>query len=255
MKRFVSIVAILACGMSLAARCGAQTTARPPLTPAQRAASDPRVYQAQQETEKKNYTHAVELLTGFLKDYPDDPTAHFQLGYVYGLTKHSDESVVEYRRAAELKPDFAEAHLNLGLTLLDTKDYSGAAVALQRATELLPGQAKVRYLAGTALEHTDKIPAAIEQYEAAATLDQGNFDAFFHWGLTLLRANRPEEAEKRLRQAIVLRGDSEAAHSALIDALLREKKTDDAITELARIHKAKPKRRAGDTKARDSPLQ
>jgi tetratricopeptide (TPR) repeat protein len=232
MKRFISIAVILACCAILASRCGAQTTARPPLTPAQRAASDPRVYQAQQETEKKNYARAVELLAGFLKDYPDDPTAHFQLGYVYGLTKRSDESASEYRRAAELKPDFAEAHLNLGLTLLDMKDYRGAAVALQRATELLPGQAKVRYLAGVALEQSDRIPAAIEQFEASATLDQNNFDAVFHWGLTLLRANRPEEAEKRLRQAIVLRSDSEPAHNALIDALLREKKTDEAIVEL-----------------------
>jgi tetratricopeptide (TPR) repeat protein len=232
MNRFVSSAAILTCCAILALQCSAQTTARPPLTPAQRAASDPRVYQAQQEIEKKNYTRAVELLTGFLKDYPDDPTAHFQLGYVYEITKRIDESISEYRRAAELKPDLAEAHLNLGLTLLDTKDYAGAAVALQRATELLPGQAKVRYLAGVALEHIDKIPAAIEQYEAAATLDQNNFDAFFHWGLTLLHANRPEEAEKRLRRAIVLRGDSETAHNALIDALMLENKTDEATAEL-----------------------
>lgn len=246
MRRSVFIAAILACGVLLASRCGAQTTARPPLTPAQRAASDPRVYQAQQEVEKKNYAHAVELLTGFLKDYSDDPTAHFQLGYVYGILKRNDDSVTEYRRAAELKPDFAEAQLNLGLTLLDMKDYSGAAVALQRATELLPGQAKVRYLAGVALEHVDNFPAAVQQFEAAATLDQNNFDAFFHWGLTLLRANRPEEAEKRLRQAIVLRGDSEPAHSALIDALMREKKTDEAIAEL----RSSLSRNSGDPQAR-----
>ncbi len=232
MRRPVFSAAMLACGVILAARCGAQTSARPPLTPAQRAASDPRVYQSQQEVEKKNYAHAVELLTEFLKDFPDDPTAHFQLGYVYGILKRNGDSVAEYRRAAELKPDFAEAHLNLGITLLDTKDYAGAAVALQRATDLLPGQAKVRYLAGVALEHIDNVPSAIQQFEAAATLDQNNFDAFLHWGLTLLRANRPEEAEKRLRQAIVLRGDSEAAHSALVDALMREKKTDEAIAEL-----------------------
>jgi tetratricopeptide (TPR) repeat protein len=246
MKRFIPIAAMLACCAIPALRCGAQTTARPPLTAAQRAASDPRVYQAQQETEKKNYARAAELLTGFLKDFPDDATAHFQLGYVYGLTKHREDSVAEYRRAAELKPDFAEAHLNLGLTLLDMKDYTGAAVALQRAAELLPGQAKVHYLAGVALERSDKIPAGIEQYEAAATLDQNYFDAFFRWGLTLLRANRPEEAEKRLRQAIVLRTDSEPAHSALIDALLREKKTDEAIVEL----RANLERNSGDAQAR-----
>jgi len=235
MRRTVSIAAMLACCAILAAlagRCGAQTMARLPLSPAQRAASDPRVYQAQQEVEKKNYARAVELLTGFLKDYPNDATAHFQLGYVYGLLKRSGDSISEYRRAAELKPDFAEAHLNLGLTLLDAKDFAGAAVTLQHAAELMQGQARPRYLAALALERSGNIPGALAQYELAAALDTKNFDTFFHWGVTLLRAGRPEEGEQRLRQAIALRADNEAAHNALIDALMRQKKTDAAVTEL-----------------------
>jgi tetratricopeptide (TPR) repeat protein len=247
MKRFVFIAAILACyGMSSARCCDAQTTARPPLTPAQRPASDPRVYQAQQEVEKKNYAHAVELLTGFLKDFPNDPTAHFQLGYVYGLLQRGDDSISEYRRAAELKPDFAEAHLNLGLALIDGKDFAGAAVALQRAAELMPGQATPRYLAGLAYERSGNISAAIAQYELAAPLDANNFDIFFHWGITLLRADRAEDAEKQLRAAIALRSDNEAAHSALVDALLRQKKTDAAIVEL----RASLERNGGDAQAR-----
>jgi Flp pilus assembly protein TadD len=247
MKRFVLIAAILASGTTVSTRCcDAQTTARPPRTPAQRAASDPRVYQAQQEIEKKNYAHAVELLNGFLKDYPNDPTAHFQLGYVYGLLQRGDDSVSEYRRAAELKPDFAEANLNLGLALLDAKDFAGAAVALQRAAELMPGQARPRYLAGLAFERSGNIPAAIAQYELAAPLDANNFDIYFHLGITLLRADRAEDAEKQLRAAIALRSDNEPAHGALIDALLRQKKTDAAIVEL----RASLQRNGGDAHAR-----
>src|ERR1019366_1151976 len=119
MKRTVSIAAIFICSAILATRCVAQTSARPPLSPAQRAASDPRVYQAQQETEKKNYAKAVDLLTSFLKDYPNDATAHFELGYVYGILKRNDDSISEYRRAAELKSNFAEAYLNMGLAMLE----------------------------------------------------------------------------------------------------------------------------------------
>src|ERR1700733_6937333 len=247
MKRFVFIAAILACGAIFSGRCcGAQTTARDPLTPAQRAASDPRVYQAQQEVEKKNYARAVELLTGFLKDYPNDPTAHFQLGYVYGLLQRSDDSISEYRRAAELKPDFAEANLNLGLALIDAKDFAGAAIALQRAAELTPGQARPRYLAGLAFERSGNIPGAIAQYQLAAPLDANNFDIRFHLGITLLHDDHAEDAEKELRAAIALRSDNEAAHSALTDALLRQKKTDAAIVEL----RASLERNGGDAQAR-----
>jgi Flp pilus assembly protein TadD len=247
MKRFVFIAAMVASGaIFFARRCDAQTTARPPLTQAQRAASDPRVYQAQQEVEKKNYAHAVELLTGFLKDYPNDPAAHFQLGYAYGLLQRSDDSISEYRRAAELKPDFAEAHLNLGLALIDAKDFAGAGVALQRAAELMPGEARPRYLAGLAFEHSGSIPGAIAQYQLAAPLDANNFDIRFHLGITLLHAGRAEDAEKELSAAIALRSDNEAAHGALIDALLGEKKTDAAIAEL----RASLERNGGDAQAR-----
>ena len=246
MRRTVSIAAMLACSAILAARCGSQTSPRPPLTPSQRAASDPRVYQAQQEVEKKNYAKAVELLTGFLKDYPKDATAHFQLGYVYGILKRSDDSLSEYRQAAELKPDFAEAQLNIGLTLMEAKDFAGAAVALERAAELTPTQAKPRYLAGLAMERSGDISGAIAQYESAASFDASDFDTFFRWGVTLLRADRPQEAERRLRQAIALRADNEAARSSLIDALLRQKKTDAAIAEL-RVYL---EHNAGDAQAR-----
>jgi protein O-GlcNAc transferase len=246
MKRSISIAAILICSAIFSARCDAQTTARPSATPAQRAASDPRVYQAQQEVEKKNYAQAVELLTGFLKDYPNDPTAHFQLGYVYGIMKRSDDSGAEYRRAAELMPDFAEAHLNLGLTLLDAKDFAGAAIALQRAAELMPDKARPKYLAGLALERSGNFTGAIAQYESAAKLDPNNFDISLHWGVCLLRADRAEDAEKQLRQAVALRADSEPAHSALVDALLRQKKTDAAIAEL----RATLERNGADAQAR-----
>lgn len=232
MKRFFSMATIVACCVFFAARGEPQTTARPPLSPAQRAASDPRVYQAQQEVEKQNYAKAVELLTGFLKDYPDDATAHFQLGYVYGILKRHDEAISEYRRAAELKSTLVEAHLNLGLELLEAKDFAGAAAPLQRAAELMPDKAKPRYLAGLALERSGNFAGAIMQYESANAIDAKDFDTVFHLGIVLLHENRAEDAERRLREAIALRGESEPAHSALIDALLRQKKTDAGIAEL-----------------------
>jgi tetratricopeptide (TPR) repeat protein len=62
----------------------------------------------------------------------------------------------------------------------------------------------------------------------------------------LLRADRAEDAEQQLRAAIALRSDNGAAHSALIDALLRQKKTDAAIVEL----RASLDRNGGDAQAR-----
>src|ERR1039457_3500700 len=201
MRRTVSIAAMLACSAILAARCGSQTSPRPPLTPSQRAASDPRVYQAQQEVEKKNYAKAVELLTGFLKDYPKDATAHFQLGYVYGILKRSDDSLSEYRHAAELKPDFAEAQLNIGLILLEAKDFSGAAVALQRAAELTPTQAKPRYLAGLAMERSGDISGAIAQFRVYLEHKAGDAQARLKLATTFYTLGKSADALAELDRA------------------------------------------------------
>ena len=110
----------------------------------------------------------------------------------------------------------------------------------------MPDQPRPKYLAGLALERGGNFAGAITQYQSAAKLEPNNFDISLHWGVCLLRADRGEDAEKQLRQAIALRPDSEPAHSALVDSLIRQKKTDSAIKELH----ATLVRNGGDVQAR-----
>jgi tetratricopeptide (TPR) repeat protein len=212
----------------------------PPPQQTKPAQYDSRLADAQKAADHGDYKLVSAMLADYLKDHPENAQIHFQLAYAYGELKRADESAAEYRRATEIDPTFATAFLNLGLTLLDLRDNSGAAPAFLRAAELMPGQAKPRYLAGLALDHSGKLPEAIQQYELANVADSKNFDIYFRWGLTLARMGRSADAEERLRQAIALKPDSGPAHFALASALLDEKKTEAAATELAEYLKSNP---------------
>jgi Tfp pilus assembly protein PilF len=204
------------------------------------AESDQRFIDAQQAIGKNDYAAAIPLLVAFLKDHPGNASAHFQLAYSYGSQKRDDDAIFEYRRAIEINPDLAPAELNLGLKLMEKGDAAGAAPFLQRAADLMPDQAKPRFMAALAAERSGNLDAALRQYEQAASLDPKDYDTLLRWGLTLLRARRPADAEQKLRAALTTRSDSDQAHLALASALLDEQKPDAAIVELTEFLKHNP---------------
>jgi len=207
---------------------------------------DRRLNDAQQAIDKKDFAGAAVLLSDYLKSHPEDANVHFQLAFCYDSLKRVDEAISEYRRAIEFNPALFPAYMNLGLALLDRKDPAAAAVAFRRASDLAPDQAKPRYFAGLALERSGDLNGALSLYEQAASFDDQSFDTFFHWGVLLLRSGRPADAEPQLRKSLALRPESDPAHVALANALLAQKKTDAAVTEL----NAHLQRVPGDVEAR-----
>src|SRR5208282_228521 len=96
-----------------------------------------------------------------------------------------------------------------------------------KAVDLMPDQARPKFLLGAALERSGKLPAAIEQYEAAAKLDGKNFDIRFSLGSVLLTAGRASDAETELRAALALRPDgpdAAPAHFELAHSLVAQEK-------------------------------
>ena len=240
MKQMAAIALLLVFALIVAEGCDAQ--ASPPAGGAQ----DPRLADAQQAIGKKDFEGAAALISDYLKSHPDDANAHFQLAFSYDSLKRMDQAIPEYRRAIEIDPALFPAHMNLGLALLERKDPAAAAIVFQRASELLPDQAKPRYFAGLALERSGDLKGALAQYEQAASLDEKSFDTFFHWGMILLRSDRPADAEIQLRRALALSPDSGPALDALTNALLAQKKTGAAVAELS----AHLQRVPGDVEAR-----
>jgi Flp pilus assembly protein TadD len=189
---------------------------------------------AQDAVNKQDYATAARDYQAYLAKKPDDAVVHYDLGYAYTALQRPADAKTEYEKAIALDPKLASAYQNLGLTLIPT-DPAAAIEPLQHAAELMPEDARTKWLLGVALEAAKKDSLAIEQYEAAAKLDPKSADIRNSLGFALLRTGSAGDAEAAFREAIALQPSREAAsqaHKGLLQALIAEKKNDEAATEL-----------------------
>ena len=159
--------------------------------------------------DQKDYPTAAQDYRDYLAKKPEDAAAHFGLGYADMSMQRLGEAKAEYEKAISLDPKMAPAYLNLGLTLIDG-DPAAALVPLQKAVELIPNESGPKYLLGLAWERTDKLAAAVEQYQLAAALTGDDFNIRICAGPRAAGRvrGRPGDAEPEFRAALTLRPDS-----------------------------------------------
>src|SRR5271155_1867121 len=189
---------------------------------------------AQDAVSKNDYASAAKDYQAYLAKKPDDAVVHYDLGYAYTALQKPADAKSEYEKAIALDPKMAPAYQNLGVTLIPT-DPAAAIAPLQRAAELVPEDARTKWLLGIALEATKKDASAIEQYQAAERLDPKNVEIRNSLGFALLKTGQASGAEAAFRQALSLQPTgvaSDQAHKGLLQALLAQKKNDEAATEL-----------------------
>jgi protein O-GlcNAc transferase len=199
----------------------------------------PLLQQAKESIDKNDFPAALEPLQKYIAERPDDPFAHFQLGYSYAGLKRWEEAKAEFSRAIALDPKMAPAHLNLGLVLMDS-DPTGAAEAFRHAADLQPAESRPRYLAGYAFEHAGQFPQAIDQYRSALAISPKDYECHFAMGRVLLRTNDAPTAEEHFREALAARGDSAPARLGLASALLAQKKYQAGAEALSEYLKLNP---------------
>jgi tetratricopeptide (TPR) repeat protein len=242
--------AILLIIMAWTGTLQAQSQRKSPAKPAAQFPSQPRedplaplLQQAKESIDKNDFAAALEPLQKYIAERPDDPFAHFQLGYAYAGLKRWEEAKAEFSRAIALDPKMAPAHLNLGLVLMES-DPAGAAEAFRHAADLQPTVSRPRYLAGYALEHAGKFAEAGEQYRAALAISPRDYECHFALGRVLLRASDAPGAEEHFREAVAIRADSAPARLGLANALLAQKKYEAGADALAEYLKINPADRA-----------
>lgn len=201
---------------------------------------------AQDAVSKNDYASAAQDYRDYLAKKPDDAVVHYDLGYAYTALQKPSEAKSEYEKAIALDPKMAAAYQNLGVTLIPT-DPAAAIEPLQHAAELMPEDARTKWLLGIALEATKKDALAIEQYQAAAKLDAKSVEIRNSLGFALLRAGRAGEAETEFREALSMLpagqpagAAADQAHKGLLQALLAQKKNDDAAAEMGAYLAAHP---------------
>ena len=67
-----------------------------------------------------SYAGELEDAREEVRNNPDDPEAHFNLGVAYGALGKYEEEIESYKQAIRIDPDLASVHNNLGLAYHDS---------------------------------------------------------------------------------------------------------------------------------------
>ncbi len=117
-----------------------------------------------------------------------------------------DEAEADLRELAKENPNDELVNYYLGQVLLQKKDYGAATEALEKAV------AAARFQLGIAHMYDDKLPEAVADFEAAMPSEQNNPDFFLHYGMTLLKQNKSDDAAQKLNKALELDANDAYAH-------------------------------------------
>ncbi|MFI5247837.1 MAG: tetratricopeptide repeat protein, partial [Nitrospirales bacterium] len=156
---------------------------------------------------------AVQNYRFYLKAYPDDATARFDLGVILLQTARHEEAIKEFKEVLRLDPMFTRAWINLATSYSDLDRPSEALANYAKAFELEPtwvtlGNLNHEY--GFTLVRNGDVPKAREVFGLA--LAKRNMEEYALRSLALvdMYEGKYREAQARLREAIrISEGDPE----------------------------------------------
>jgi len=146
---------------------------------------------------------------------PSDPTIQHDLGLACLEIGRLPEAIAAFQRAVASNPRDADAYFRLGIALEKLGDLGSAIVAYDRATELKPSLTEAWFRAGALVHTMGHREEAIGCFRRAAA--SGPKTRFGRLGAAraLLTEERDVEAERVLREALVLDPANALAHDLL----------------------------------------
>lgn len=153
---------------------------------------------------ENRYADAIETFTKAIAADPKDYSLHFNLALAYSLSGKNDDSIPEYEKTLELKPDLYQAELNLGITLLRVKQPAEAvkylsAAAMQNPKEYRP----IYYLAAAQLGAGD-FALAEQSYTAALAINPTSPDVELGLAHAFAGENKLDDAAAHFKKAAEL---------------------------------------------------
>lgn len=107
-------------------------------------------------------------------------------------------------RQVEIMPEAAISYMTLAYVRVYNQVFGEETYrVIDRGLSLAPDDASLHYLKGLCLEHDGRVPDALREYEASASLSPDH-TAFYRASSMLVRLGRPGEAEAMLDSAIRL---------------------------------------------------
>ncbi|MDH5784072.1 MAG: tetratricopeptide repeat protein [Chromatiales bacterium] len=182
-----------------------------------------------------------EQLLAILDLSPHHPATLFSLAQHLSDGGVRSEAIARYRELLQYEPQYSAAHYNLGLLLLDEKAWQAAYEEFDWVVREDPQHVKGLFNRGRAAYRMSSYQQAIDDYEAALALQQGNYpEALLNRGLVLRAQKRYPEAEQSYRKAIAQRSDYPTAWYNLGLLQMRQKEHEEALNSFSRAVELSP---------------
>lgn len=133
---------------------------------------------------KSVWKNSGTLFTDVIEKYPDNYHGYAARALHLLSLKKSDEALLDFNRALELKDNFHEGHYNRGIIYSNYKNEHAKAIPhYTRAIELKPDNASYRVARATALSRVKKFNEAAADFSEAIRLEPNNARAYENRGV------------------------------------------------------------------------
>jgi predicted O-linked N-acetylglucosamine transferase (SPINDLY family) len=162
-----------------------------------------------------NHEEAIGLFARATKAAPKLARAHLQRGFSLNSLGQTEEAAAAFKAAIKGQSNLAEAHHQLGNTLRQLKRLPEALTSLREATRLVPADAVFWLSRGVACMDGQQWDEAVKSFQLAIKFNSTLPEAHEILGQALLAQKRTEEARGYLNEALRLRPDYAEAHHDL----------------------------------------
>ena len=156
------------------------------------------------------------------------------------LQMQGKNSLLAFRKAAELMPGEAEAHYNLATAQKSFGLLNDATASYRRALQIKPEYADAYYSLGNALTELGQLDEAISNYLRALQIKPDFADAHLKLGYVLSDLGQLNDAAASFRRASQLKPEYADAYYNLGNALTELGQLDEAISNYLRALQIKP---------------
>ena len=186
----------------------------------------------------------VDSLQDALKNDPDNPVAHYQLGLAFDMQHNDSRAESEWREAILLRPELTDAQRALAGVALRRGDLDGLTQSAQQIITAAPFSADGYILRALAEMNRQKYTGSSEDLRKAAELAPQSPVPYVQMGNLRLLQKQYAEAIKAYQQALDRDPSSTDALQGMMNTWLAQKQPDQAIAA-ARAQIAKTPNNSG----------
>ncbi|KAJ2573990.1 TOM (translocase of outer membrane) complex component [Coemansia sp. RSA 1807] len=186
-------------------------------------------------TEKKDLEEVSSLLDQAHKADSENAETFFQQGQVHFLKQEFEAASNDYKRAAELDPDFVYPRIQLGVVQFKVGKIEEAMATFDEAMKKFPTRSDLYNYYGEVLAEQGGYDSAIGAFEKAIELDNTNPLPYVNQAISLFQTSgQPDRALTLIREALKVDPECELAVAALSQIYLQMGMFEESLAMLRR---------------------